>query len=322
MSISVRFDATGPYDVEETDVPFARPPGTELLARVYRPRGDAASPLAALVDVHGGAWARLDRTTGTLHDRALAACGLVVVALDFRQAPDHQHPAASADVAAGVRWVRAHASRLQVDPARIGLVGSSSGGQLALLVGLKPGAPEHAGTPILRPDGTVDDTPGSDAVAFVLALYPVADPLARYRYVLARENEPPPPSGFDAKRLIASHRGYFKDEAAMADASVTRLVETREATALPPVWVAQPELDDNVPAEITEAFVRAYRRAGGRLEHAAFPGARHGFIQQAGPDADRAIALMREFLRGQLVTQPAAEPPTRPREAGRGPGGH
>jgi acetyl esterase len=301
MAISVCFDPTAPYDVEETDVAFARPPGTELLARVYRPRGEVREPLAALVDVHGGAWARLDRTTGALHDRALAACGLVVVALDFRQAPEHQHPAASADVAAGVRWVRAHARRLGVDPARIGLVGSSSGGQLALLVGLKPGAPEHAGTPILRPDGRADDTPGNDAVAFVLALYPVADPLARYRYVLAREHESPPPSGFDAKRLIASHRGYFKDEAAMADASVTRLVETSATTARPPVWVAQPELDDNVPAEITEAFVRAYRRAGGRLEHVPFAGARHGFIQQPGPDAEKAILLMRDFVARQLA---------------------
>ncbi len=134
-------------------------------------------------------------------------------------------------------------------------------------------------------------------MAFALALYPVADPLARYRYALTREHEPPPPSGFDAKRLIASHRAFFADEAAMASASVTRIVSSGEATALPPAWVAQPELDDNVPAEITEALVRAYQAAGGHMERAHFPGARHGFIQQASPDTDKAIALMQGLHR-------------------------
>ena len=50
----VGLDPAAPYEVEETDVPFARPEGKELLARIYRPKGEASSPLAALVDVHGG----------------------------------------------------------------------------------------------------------------------------------------------------------------------------------------------------------------------------------------------------------------------------
>jgi acetyl esterase/lipase len=296
--MTVRLDVTGPYDVEENDIVFAKPDGKELLARIYRPRGAPAGPAMALVDVHGGAWARLDRTAGTQHGRALAACGLVIVAVDFRQAPDHQHPAGSADVAAAVRWVRAHARGLGVDGARVGIIGSSSGGHLALLVGVKPGAPEHARTPIVLPDGSLDAAPGDDAVAFVLALYPVADPLARYRYVLGRKDEPVDPAGFDAKRLIASHDGYFKNEADMEDASVTRIVAAGRARALPPVWVAQPELDDNVPAAITEALVGAYAGAGGRIERVHFPGARHGFMQRPGPDADKCIALMRNFIAG------------------------
>jgi acetyl esterase/lipase len=300
MALTVCFDPAAPYEVEETDVPFARPEGKELLARVYRPKGEAAGPLAALVDVHGGAWNRLDRTTGAIHGRALAASGLVVVSVDFRQGPDHRHPAASADVAAGVRYVRAHAQRLGIDARRIGLVGSSSGGQLALLVGVKPGAPEHAGVPIILPDGSLHSAAGDETVAFVLALYPVADPLARYRYALSREHEAPSPSGFDARRLVASHRSYFLDEAAMAAASVTRVVSAGEARALPPVWVAQPELDDNVPAAITDALVRAYREAGGLIERAQFPGARHTFIQQPSPDTEKCIALMRGFIGRQL----------------------
>ena len=301
--MSVRFDLSAPYEVDETDVPFARPGGQDLVARVYRPRGAPAGPLAALVDVHGGAWARGDHTTGALHCQGFAAAGLVVVSLGFRQAPDHRFPVPNADVSAGVRYTRAHAARLGVDPARIGLVGSSSGGQVALAVALQPRAEGHAGTPAILPDGSLDAGRGDDSVAVVLALYPVADPLARYRYVLGRENEPPPPSGFDAKRLLASHRAYFADEGEMSAASVTRLVAEGRAGARPPAWVAQAELDDNVPSDITEAFLRAYRAAGGQVEHAPFPGARHGFIGQAGPDADKAIALMRDFIGRHLASR-------------------
>jgi acetyl esterase len=297
MTVTVRFDPAAPYDVEILDVPYARPQGAELLARVYRPVGEPGEPLVALIDVHGGAWNRFDRTAGAHHARGLAASGVVVASLDFRQGPTDRHPAASADVAAGVRWVRAHADRLGVDGRRIGLVGSSSGGQLALLVAVKPGAPEHGGTPIFLPGGSLEQARGDESVGFVIALYPVADPLARFHYVLGREHEPPQtPPAFDARRLIASHRSYFADEAAMAEASITRIVASGEARALPPVWLAQPELDDNVPAEITETFVRAYSRAGGSIERVHLPGARHGFSQQAGADADKCISLMRGFL--------------------------
>jgi len=301
MALSVRFDPTGPYDVDTTDTPFARPAGMELLARLYRPKGEPVRPLGALVYVHGGAWARLDRTADAILCAALAASGLVVVALDFRQAPDHRYPAASADVAAGVRYARAHAARLGVGPGCIGLLGSSSGAQLALLHAIRPGASEHTGTPLVRPDGSLDSAAGDASVAFVVALYPVADPLARYRYALAREHEPPPPSGFDAKRLIASHRAFFADEAAMSAASPTRIVSAGQATALPPVWVAQPGQDDNVPAAITEAFVAAYQGAGGRLERAHFPNARHSFAQEASPDTEKCIALVRDFIGRQLA---------------------
>jgi acetyl esterase/lipase len=300
MSATVRFDSSGPYDVIEEDVVFAKPAGQPLLARIYRPQGTPGEPLAAVVDVHGGAWARLDRTVGAPHSRALAACGLVVASLDFRQGPAHQHPAASADVAAGVRYVRAHATRLGIDPRRIGLLGSSSGGQLALLVALRPGTPEHAGTPMVGPDGSLDSSSGDDSVAFVLALYPVADPLARYHYALGRQHEAAVPGGFNASGLIAGHRGYFADEAAMADASVTRILVEGQAKALPPAWVAQPESDDNVPATITEALVHAYERAGGRIERERFPGATHSFIQRPGADTDKCIALMRDFIGRQL----------------------
>jgi acetyl esterase len=293
--MSVRFDPSAPYEVDETDVPFAKPGGTEFLARVYRPKGAAAAPLAAVVDVHGGAWTRLDRTAGVHHGRGLAASGLVVVSLDFRQGPTHKHPAMAQDAAAGVRWVRAHAQRLGVDPARVALLGQSSGGHIALLVATQPGV--FAGTPIVMPDGSLG-TGGDDSVACVLAAYPVADPLARHRFMAAHKDDPQFPN---APRLVESSVGYFGSESAMSEASVTRVVESKQARALPPAWIAQPELDDNVPPEIPEALVAAWEKVGGRIERVRVPGAKHGFLGQASADTTTAIAGMREFIGRHLA---------------------
>src|SRR2546428_6203935 len=134
----VRFDPGAPYEVEETDVPFARPEGKELLARIYRPKGEADAPLAALVDVHGGAWSRGERTTGAHHGRALAASGLLVISLDFRQGSEHKHPAASADVAAGIPPVRPPPARPGRGPRRVGPRGGSRGGEPRPLPGAEP----------------------------------------------------------------------------------------------------------------------------------------------------------------------------------------
>ena len=66
------------------------------------------------------------------------------------------------------------------------------------------------------------------------------------------------------------------------------------------MWVGHAEMDDNVPAAITDAFVQAYQRAGGTIERSYFPGAKHGFMQNAGESADKGVALMRDFAGRQL----------------------
>src|SRR3989442_14435942 len=121
-----RFDPEGPYDVTYEDVTYGGPEGEPLLARLYRPLG-AEGPLPAVVDVHGGAWSYFDRLVDFYFDRTLAACGLVVAAVDFRQGPAHRYPTAVADVVAGIRFVKANAPTLGVRPDDVGLIGGSSG---------------------------------------------------------------------------------------------------------------------------------------------------------------------------------------------------
>lgn len=283
------------YDVDVEDVVYGGGADAPLLARVYRPLG-AAGPRPALVDVHGGAWTYFDRTADGYFDHALAASGMVVVALDFRQAPAHRFPAPVADVVAGIRFVKANAARLGVDAARVGLIGGSSGGHLLLLAATRPNAPEYATTPFVGGEaGTVDAR-----VTFALPLWPIADPLARYRYLLDRIAHPRPAADrfFDAERLKSAHDAFFADEATMHAASVPRLVAAGEAEVLPPIWIAHPELDENVTRAMSTHLADTWRAAGGTAELVVFPGVGHSFANFGGEAADACIAQMRAFIAG------------------------
>jgi acetyl esterase/lipase len=106
-----------------------------IQADVYVP--DAGASGAALVWIHGGALILGHR--GALHpaqrDEYLAA-GYVVVAIDYRLAPEAKLPAIVEDVQDAFRWVRTQgAARFAIDPLRVAVAGHSAGGYLALLSG-------------------------------------------------------------------------------------------------------------------------------------------------------------------------------------------
>jgi acetyl esterase len=126
---------------------------------VYRQVGgqnlalDAYLPMAALpagtpvpttarsvvVVIHGGGWVGGDKADEHREyiSRALAQDGFVVISVNYRLAPDHVFPAAIDDVKAAIAWLRqpAQVASLGIDPARIGVLGDSSGAQLAGLLG-------------------------------------------------------------------------------------------------------------------------------------------------------------------------------------------
>ncbi len=274
--------------MEELTITWAKP-GMDLLATVYRPK-NATKPLPVLIDVHGGAWGSGDRTGDALYSAALAKTGLVVVSIDFRQSPAFKHPTGSADVAAAVRYVRLNAKTLNADPDRIGFIGSSSGAHLALLAALRPDAPQHKGTPILGPDGNYaahDEI--SATVNYVVAMWPVSDPAARYRYA-KRAN---------LTRLAELTDLYFTDEAARWDASIQRIVTSGEAKTLPPILVIQPGDDSNIPQDMTFDLLQAWQARGGKLDYAFYPGQPHAFGHRASPATTDLIATVGAFIARQ-----------------------
>src|SRR5690606_37606301 len=115
--------------------------------------------------------------------------------------------------------------------------------------------PAHTGTPITALGDPANAAPRDaiDAnVDYVVAMWPVSDPQARFRYAQR--------AGIDG--ILGGHNAYFGgDEAAMLDASVPRIVTSGEAgmgADLPPLLVIQPGMDSNVPQEMTFDLLRAY----------------------------------------------------------------
>ncbi len=287
-----------------TDHAYVTRAGFPTLARLYRSASTPGEGAPVVVDVHGGAWARGDRSMGELYDRALAERGFVVVAIDFRQAPRFQHPAGSADVTRAVRWIRESADLLGADVSRIGLVGSSSGGHLALLAACRPDESEHLQTDpgeARQPDAK----PRSASVSCVAALWPPVDPLARYRFALDRLDSGPPELRELYVALVQGSRGYFGSEQVMHSASISRVVEAGEARSLPPLWICCPSLDSNVPRPIVEHLRDAWAAAGGLVEMTVYEGQSHGFGHRPGPATDAFIEDLNSFFARHLGSVPA-----------------
>ena len=110
-------------------------PAGPIPARVYAagPRGAPVRPVVAYF--HGGGWVQGDlETHHGLCARLAQRSGAIVVAIDYRLAPEHRFPAAVEDCLASYRWLRSHAGELGGDPARVAVAGDSAGGNLSAVV--------------------------------------------------------------------------------------------------------------------------------------------------------------------------------------------
>lgn len=293
------FDVTEPYRVDHLEVEWARIDGRPYRATVWRPATGrpTRAPWATLLDVPGGPGTCFDRSVDFHFNRRLAACGAVVAAFDFRRAADHPYPSACIDVNAATRWLKREAAALGGTAERLGVVGGSSGGHLALLSALRPHDAVYAGatghetverwSPGVQPDA---------GLAYVIALWPITDVPAHYDYAMGRSVDDEV-----APYLVKAHDAFFGGSLErMREASPLHVVREGRAQQLPPVLLQLPELDRQVPISMQQAFVDAYRRAGGPIEPTLLPGMAHSAANDPGDHADHCIEVMKRFVATQL----------------------
>lgn len=271
--------------------PEGRP---DLPVRIYRRFGvgvgrDAGRP-SAIVYFHGGGWVVGDLDSHDGSCRLLAATtGCVVVAVDYRLAPEHPYPAAVEDCLAAYAWVHRHLAELGCAPGRVGVMGDSAGGNLAAVVALetRPGRPAAA-----------EDVPPPVAQGLV---YPTVD--AR----LATESVRTFADGFFLTRegMETFRDLYLPDASLREEPRVSPLLAPDHGGAAPALVVTagfDPLRDEGA------AYAEALRAAGVDVTYTSYADQVHGFFGMGVvPDC---LALATEVCdaMGSLMHRSAASP--------------
>ena len=282
--MKVVYSPAASFGLKVTEVEFRRAAsGRMLMARVYQPHG--VGPFPTLLDLHGGAWNNKDRAANEPMDRAVAASGVLVVAIDLTLAPEAPYPASVQDANYGVRWLKSKAAEYNGAAAELGVLGSSSGGHVAELLAMRPRDARYNAIPL-------PTAPASEAtVAYVATRSPISDTYARYQQAEKMKRE----------AMIKNNRTYFQPWESIFEGNPQQILDRREALTLPPLLIMQGALDDNVLPVVQEKFAASYRAAGGECELHVFEGCEHEWVATPGPQTDRAHAMVKAFIARNLA---------------------
>jgi len=282
---AAKYDPAASFEIKVSEVEFRRTAaGRQLMARIYQPAG--AGPFPTMLDLHGGAWNAKDRKAEEPMDRALAASGVLVVAIDMTLAGEAPYPACIQDANYGVRWLKSKAAQWNGDPSRIGIYGSSSGGHVAELLSMRPHDPRYNAI-------ALPEAPKLDAtVAFIAMRSPISDPYARFQQAEKMKREP----------MMKNNTTFFKPWEAIYEGNPQRILERKEKVSLGPMLLMQGELDDNVLPAVQEKFAATYKAAGGDIQLHIFEGCEHEWVAKPGPQTDKAREMVKAFIARQLKT--------------------
>lgn len=250
-------------DISDTEVTG---PGGPIPVRIYRPAA-ANGPQPVIVHLHGGGLVMGSNHSFEPMARALAAAsGAVVVAVDYRLAPENPPPAQFEDALSVTNWVAAESDSLGFDHNRIVVCGDSAGGGIAAAVALA-----------VRGDG------GPHLFAQVL-LYPGVD----------RDMAAPSVVGNHDAPMLIHDDIVFLHELADIDAGSphdTRRVPAYAAdlTGLPQAIVVTAELDPI--HDWGERYAARLRDAGVQTTVTRYPGIYHGFLMRSEATARGRLAM-------------------------------
>jgi acetyl esterase/lipase len=268
-----------PETTSDSGIEYANPDDQHLMLSLWSPVGDG--PFPAVVCIHGGGFREGDSSYHDSQCEFLARHGYVAVTINYRLAPQYPFPAAVEDSKAAVRWLRANAEKYHIDPDRIGAVGASAGGNLALMLGVTGNKDQFEG------EGGNSDQPSN--VQCAVSFFGPSDLTKSYE------------KSTDAADVLPLYLGGNLEEA-----------RERHIEASPVTWVtkkAAPTLcihgtnDELVALEQSEFIVDKLKAAGVEAKLVVMKGAGHGF---EGDDYDKADAAMVKFFDAHLKKKAGA----------------
>lgn len=259
--------------VENRDIPGPHGP---IPVRIYWPDDAGSGPLPVLVHYHGSGFVLLGLDSHDNSCRELCAgAGCIVVAVNYRKAPEHKFPKPSDDCWAATNWVAENCAELGGDANRIAVCGDSAGGCLATVVAQRA------------------KIEGGPNIVFQLLVYPVTD----------MTDETDSYSRFaEGYSLTADMMRWFVETYLNSDAEKTdptaAPIRAADLSGLPPALIItashDPLLNDGI------AYGEKLRAAGVPMTHSDYAGQIHGFwnftarIDAAYEARDEACAALRE----------------------------
>jgi len=258
------------------DLVYAKVADRPLALDLHLPAGVEHPPL--VVFVHGGAW-----TTGnkSQYPAFLVERGFAVASLDFRSSNDARFPADVLDIKAGIRFLRAKAAEYGYRADRIAIVGASSGGHLAALVGVTNGEPALEGA-----EG--DYTKESSSVQAIVSYFGASD----LTTILTQST----PKGLEVRdpalrRLLGAPPGEVPELARLA----SPIFHVDHAD--PPILLLHGDQDTQMPLNQVYEMQWAYEQAGLKAEVLILHGVDHvaePFFK--GEPVERVAAFLRRTI--------------------------
>ncbi len=261
------------HDIRKREFVYKRIGDIELKLQVYdSPKRNTKKPRAAIVFFFGGGWRAGSVKQFAEHSKHLARRGMVAVTADYRVSSRHHTKALHCveDGKSAIRWVRAHASELNVDPERIAAGGGSAGGHVAAAVAIVPGFETAA------EDQSVSYAPNALVLynpALVLAPVDGTQPFAKNRMASLMRR-----MGTDPVKLSPYHH---------------------VRSGLPPTIIFHGEADQTVPLRTAKLFSTAMVKAGNDCTLKTYPKQPHGFFNYRNgknPYYAKTVAEMDKFL--------------------------
>ena len=245
------------------------PAGNDVPVRIYTPAG-ATGPLPGVIQIHGGGYVMgTSQISHAANMVTAAVVEAVVVAVDYRLAPETRAPGQVEDCHAVLVWAVGEAGRLGIDPARIAVRGESAGGGLAAAL-----------CQFARDKG-------GPAIAHQNLIYPMLDD----RTCIRRQPEhlgafvwTPQANAFGWRALLGTEPGSGDVPAYAVPARADSL------EGLPPAFIAVGALDLFLAEDMD--YAQRLIEAGVAAELHVYPGAYHGF--DVVHDADPALRMHRD----------------------------